>query len=132
MSYVQGLPLNLPFWHERCAPQLGFGIQGIWDWKFVICNLDPGNCPIFQWPIINRKLQIGFRSLLSKLGHYGLAYSFSLRYSVVFPMPSSRAATILSPFTCTSAFRMVCFSSSAMGTMPLLGWLIPIESTGAL
>ena len=60
------------------------------------------------------------------------AYSFSLRYSVVLPMPSRRAAIILSPLTWASALKMVCFSSSAMGTMPVLGWLIPIKSIGAL
>ena len=44
-----------------------------------------------------------------------MPYSFSLRYSVVFPMPSSRAARSLSPFSLRKVSRMASFSSCAKG-----------------
>src|ERR1035437_8617441 len=44
-------------------------------------------------------------------------YSFSLRYSVVLPMPRRRAASSLSPCSASIARRMACFSNSATGVM---------------
>ena len=44
-------------------------------------------------------------------------YSFSLRYSVVLPIPRSRAANSLSPFNWVIVLKMVCFSSSAIGNI---------------
>ena len=44
-----------------------------------------------------------------------MPYSLSLRYNVVFPMPSCRAIDILSPFKWLIALRIACFSRSAIG-----------------
>jgi hypothetical protein len=43
-------------------------------------------------------------------------YSFSLRYSVVLPMPSMRAAFSLSSFVAFKAPWIACFSKTAKGT----------------
>ena len=46
-----------------------------------------------------------------------IPYSFSFRYSVVFPIPSNFAAISLSPFNCRIVPRIACFSISAIDTI---------------
>src|SRR6266576_4272779 len=52
-------------------------------------------------------------------------YSFNFRYRVVFPMPSKRAASNLSPLSWAIVLRMVCFSNSAIGMILLVPF--PLE-----
>ncbi len=51
-------------------------------------------------------------------------YSFSLRYKVVLPIPSCRAASSLSPFSSVMACRIARFSSSAKGATPAVSELV--------